>query len=46
MRDNIVIWYNMIWYMMRDNIVIWYDMLWHVKYYIKYPILAFFEDSK
>ena len=33
MRDNIVIWYNMIWYMMRDNIVIWYDMLWYVMTY-------------
>ena len=21
-RDNIVIWYNMLWYMMRDNVVI------------------------
>jgi len=30
MRDNILIWYNMIWYMMRDNIVICFDMLWSV----------------
>jgi len=32
MRDNVVIWYNMIWYMMRDNIVKWYDILYVMTY--------------
>jgi len=30
MGDNILIWYNTIWYMIRDNIVICFDMLWYV----------------